>query len=76
MGVPQAAVDKMRQMAAAKKDGVFGYNGQYYYAVKSRNLVLIGYRFSGEIWAVSGPFLIERKTQLRKELKSAMERSI
>ena len=76
MSVPQVAIDKMRNMASAKKDGVFGYNGQYYYAMKGGNLVLIGYRFSGEVWAVSGPFLIERKTQLRKELKSAMERSI
>lgn len=76
VGVSQAAFDKMNSLAAAKPDGVYGYNGQYYYAVKSKTLVLIGYRFSGEVWAVSGSFLIERQTQLRKDLKSAMKRSI
>lgn len=76
MCVPQAAFDKMHKMASEKKDGVFSYNGQYYYAVKNRTLVLIGYRFSGEVWAVSGAFLIERQTQTRKDLKTAIARSI
>ena len=63
-------------MARHKHHLVYGYNGQYYYAVKDNRVVLIGYRFSGEVWDVSGDILIERKTQLRKELKNAMMRSI
>ncbi len=50
MSIKRDELNKMIDNAKDKKDGIYAYQGHYYYVVQKNNVTYLGNRITGEVF--------------------------